>query len=195
MAIYIQEGKFIDYTPGGPVPAGTVVKLGDDYFAVALRDMAANQLGALATSGVFEVDTDVAINAGARVYWDADSKKVGTTPVDDYYFGRAVAAAAGGKVRVFLNEANIGDFTPIAAQSAPVATQAAIDSLTAADPAAISADVTDDTTAELIADVTAIRAEVIKAVADLATLKTAINAAKTDLAAVVAVLKDAAVLE
>ncbi len=69
-ARFIHDGDSIDYTPGAAVAAGDVVVQGD-LIAVAKLDMAAGQLGALATVGVFDVTkatgagTD--ITAGAKL--------------------------------------------------------------------------------------------------------------------------------
>ena len=211
MATYIQQGEFVDYTPSGAgVDAGDVIALGNDFFGVALRDIADGEKGALATGGIFEFVSTGDVAAGALVFWDADNKRVSTVSADNTYIGRASAAAADNKCRVFLNATNIGEFTAITPGTAPVATQTAIEALTAVNPAAITAAnpaeatavVGDSDNTELLADVAAIRAEVVKLVTDLtatraevvklvtdaATLKTAANAAKTDLAAVVAAL-------
>ena len=267
MATYIQQGEFVDYTPSGAgVAAGDVIALGNDFFGVALRDIADGEKGALATGGIFEFVSTGTVAAGALVFWDASNKRVSTAAVSNTYIGRASAAAADNKCRVFLNATNIGEFTAITPGAAPKATQAAIVALTAADPTVDVADptitavdpaemnakdptvvdpVTDtitgtdytgqaaiiklaieaNTTAvkaveaeveKLIDDVTAIRTQLVAAIADLATLrdsdkaiiddvqaietsleagiddlgtlKTAVNAAKTDLAAVVAAL-------
>jgi len=208
MATYIQQGEFVDYTPSGAgLDAGDVVALGNDFFGVALRDIADGEKGALATGGIFEFVSTGDVAAGALVFWDAENERVSTVSADNTYIGRASAAAADNKCRVFLNATNIGEFTAITPGTAPVATQAAIAALTAVNPAAITADnpgeatavVGDDDNTELLADVAAIRAEVVKLVTDLtatraevvklvtdaATLKTAANAAKTDLADVV----------
>ena len=230
MATYIQQGEFVDYTPSGAgVAAGDVVALGDDFFGVALRDIADGEKGALATGGIFEFVSTGTVAAGALVFWDAENKRVSTSSADNTYIGRASAAAADNKCRVFLNATNIGEFTAITPGAAPNATQTAIADLTAAAPAAITAKnpadikaaapaaitaddpgeptatVNDQNNTEILADVAAIRAEVVKLVtgltathaevvnlvADAATLKTAVNAAKTDLAAVVAALPSA----
>lgn len=211
MATYIQQGEFVDYTPSGAgVDAGDVVALGNDFFGVALRDIAAGEKGALATGGIFEFVSTGTVAAGALVFWDAENERVSTAAVNNTYIGRASAAAANNKCRVFLNATNIGEFTAITPGAAPVATQAAIAALTAAAPAAITAANPAEATAavedpdntklladvaairaevvKLVTDLTATRAEVVKLVADAATLKTAANAAKTDLAAVVAAL-------
>lgn len=189
MATYIQQGEFVDYTPSGSgVAAGDVIALGNDFFGVALRDIADGEKGALATGGIFEFVSTGTVAAGALVFWDAENERVSTVSADNTYIGRASAAAADNKCRVFLNATNIGEFTAITPGTAPAPTQTAIEALTAANPAAITAAVADTDNTELLADVAAIRAEVVKLVADAATLKTAVNAAKTDLAAVVAAL-------
>ena len=211
MATYIQQGEFVDYTPSGAgVAAGDVVALGNDFFGVALRDIADGEKGALATGGIFEFASTGEIAAGALVFWDEGNKRVSTAAVNNTYIGRASAAAADNKCRVFLNATNIGEFTAITPGTAPSVTQTKIETLTATAPTAITAKDPGEPTASegdgvnsdmltdlaairtevvaLVANLTATRAEVVKLVADAATLKTAVNAAKTDLAAVVAAL-------
>ena len=189
MATYIQQGEFVDYTPSGAgVDAGDVIALGNDFFGVALRDIADGEKGALATGGIFEFVSTGAVAAGALVFWDADNKRVSTVSADNTYIGRASAAAADNKCRVFLNATNIGEFTAITPGTAPEATQVEIEALTATNPAEATAAAGDSDNTEILADVAAIRAVVGQLVADAATLKTAVNAAKTDLAAVVAAL-------
>ena len=135
MATYIQQGEFVDYTPSGAgVDAGDVVALGNDFFGVALRDIADGEKGALATGGIFEFVSTGSVAAGALVFWDSENKRVSTAAVNNNYIGRASAAAAGNKCRVFLNATNIGKFTVITPGAAPKATQAAIAALTATDP-------------------------------------------------------------
>ena len=211
MATYIQQGEFVDYTPSGAgVAAGDVVALGNDFFGVALRDIADGEKGALATGGIFEFVSTGTVAAGALVFWDASNKRVSTSSADNTYIGRASAAAADNKCRVFLNATNIGEFTAITPGTAPTLTQTKIETLTATAPAAITAGDPGEPTAtagegvnsdmladlaairaevvKLVTNLTATRAEVVKLVADADTLKTAANAAKTDLAAVVAAL-------
>lgn len=189
MATYIQQGEFVDYTPSGAgVAAGDVVALGNDFFGVALRDIADGEKGALATGGIFEFASTGDVAAGALVFWDASNKRVSTDSVNNTYIGRASAAAADNKCRVFLNATNIGKFTAITAGTAPLVTQDAIGDLTATAPDGATAGYDDDDNTKILADVAAIRTVVGQLVADAATLKTAVNAAKTDLAAVVAAL-------
>ncbi len=217
MAIFIQEGVYLDHTPVGALAQGDVVAIEDDFFGVAIAAIAAGVKGALAVQGVFEFDSDGVIAAGALVYWNSGTSKVSATPADNCYIGRAVAAASDDKCRVALNASNIGEFIAITPASAPEATQAAVDAFTAANPAAITAvnpaaataapgdedltkliaDVASIRTqlTAVIADVTAIHTEVVKAVTDFGTTKTALNAAKTDIAAVVSACTTAGVLK
>lgn len=195
MATFIQEGVYLDHTPEAALAQGDVVAIEDDFFGVATSAIAAGVQGALAVQGIFEFVSDGAIAAGALVFWNSETEKVSATPADDCYIGRAVAAAAGNLCRVALNASNIGEFTAIVPASAPAATQAAVDAFTAANPAEITASPEDGDTTELIADITAVRDEVVKLVTDLGTVKTALNAAKTDIAAVVSACTTAGVLK
>lgn len=274
MARFIQEGRSIDYTPQAEVAAGEIVKIGNNFFGVALRGIAAGALGALRVDGVVEAAKGSGtINAGSVCFWDADAENVTTTPVENGYFGRAIEASSGAFVYVLLNGTNIGTVTIPEAQSTPAVTQNAIAALTAVNPTVDAADpsiaavdpaemtakdptvvdpVTDtitgsdytgqaaiiklaieaNTTAvkaveaeleKLIDDVTAVRTQLVAAIADLATLrdsdkaiiddvqaietsleagivdlatlKTSANAAKTDLASVVSGLTTAGLFE
>ena len=66
-AIYVQPGNAIDYTPTADVAAGDVVVLGT-IIGVASYDIAANTLGALNVSGVFDMPkASGAVTAGAAV--------------------------------------------------------------------------------------------------------------------------------
>ena len=53
-AEYVQNGDYLDYTPGSAVSAGDVVVQGD-LIGIAKGDIAADTLGALAVTGVFDV--------------------------------------------------------------------------------------------------------------------------------------------
>ncbi len=97
-AQFIHDGNSIDYTPAAAVTAGDVVVQGE-LVGVAKLDIAANELGALATTGVFDFPkaTGVAsgITAGANVYWDA-TNSVATTNADsgtNKLIGKTIAAA------------------------------------------------------------------------------------------------------
>lgn len=228
MAKLIQQGAQLDYTAGADIALGDVVVFGNNAHGVACAAIANGAKGAISMGGVFEMaKAAVAITAGALLYWNADDKEVQTTPITNRYIGRAAAAAAGSAatVPVILNAPTAATIAVPEAQAAPAVTQAAIVALTAADPTVDAADPTITATApaeataavgdtdntELLADVAAIRTQLVSAIADLATLrdsdkaiiddvqaievsteaviddletlKTAANAAKTDLAA------------
>jgi predicted RecA/RadA family phage recombinase len=72
-AQFIQDGLNIDHSPGSDVIAGDVIVQGD-LIGIAKIDIPANTLGALATTGVFDVPKTTgvgeAIPAGTKVYWD-----------------------------------------------------------------------------------------------------------------------------
>jgi len=108
-AQFIHDGKSIDYTPGADVAAGDVV-VQNDLLGVAKLDIAANTLGALAVTGVFDVPkatgAGTAIGAGAKVYWNATAKQATTTATGNKYLGKTVKAAvdADATVRVRLKQ-------------------------------------------------------------------------------------------
>lgn len=97
LAKYVSEGKSVDYTPATDVDAGAVVVQGD-LVGVAVAAIAANVLGALAVSGVFDIakstGSSSAITAGSKIYWDAASQVATVTAGDNKYVGKAVAAAS-----------------------------------------------------------------------------------------------------
>lgn len=94
-------GDVIDYTPGSQVYGGDVV-LVDNIPLIALEDIAATELGALATEGVFKVPKKTgAWTLGLPVYWDPtgdpDGGTAGTgawSQVPNGYFGGYATAAA-----------------------------------------------------------------------------------------------------
>lgn len=98
MATLLQEGRLIDYTPSSAVAAGDVVVQGE-MIGIAVRPIAANELGALAVEGVFdfpkETGVGAAILAGARVYWDvaAGEAKNDAEAGANAIVGKAVLAA------------------------------------------------------------------------------------------------------
>jgi predicted RecA/RadA family phage recombinase len=100
-AQYIQGADVVDYTPDADVAAGAVVVLGD-LVGVAKHDIKANQLGALAIEGVFDMvkASATVITLGASVYWDATNSVVVTTATGNKYLGRAILAAASGETVV-----------------------------------------------------------------------------------------------
>ena len=108
-AQFIHDGKSIDYTPGADVAAGDVV-VQNDLLGVAKLDIAANTLGALAVTGVFDVPkatgAGTAIGAGAKVYWNATAKQATTTATGNKYLGKTIKAAvdADATVRIRLEQ-------------------------------------------------------------------------------------------
>jgi len=95
-AVFVHEGDMIDYTPSSDVSAGDVV-VQNDLVGIALQDIPANTLGALAVRGVFQMPkatgAGTAIPAGSKVYWDATNQQVTTDSTDNTYLGKTVAAA------------------------------------------------------------------------------------------------------
>ena len=110
-AIFVHDGKQIDYTPSADVAAGAVVVL-NDLIGITKQPIAANQLGALAVDGVFDVPkasgVSTAIAAGKTVYWDvADQEaKEDSESGANKLLGKTVLAAADGDelVRVRLDQ-------------------------------------------------------------------------------------------
>ena len=69
-AAFVHDAEVIDYTPVSAVAAGDVIEVGSIPF-VATHDIAAAALGALATTGAFDVNKDAStFTAGDAVYWD-----------------------------------------------------------------------------------------------------------------------------
>lgn len=91
---YRQLGDIIDYTPGSAVLAGTVYVIGTTIVTIVPRDIAADEKGATATRGVFNVPKDNSdVSAGDALYWDADGSPVGGTALSG-----AFTKTAGGNV-------------------------------------------------------------------------------------------------
>ena len=107
MAVFVQEGAAVDYTPGADTPAGSVVVQGD-LVGVVKHDIPANKLGAISVEGVFDIDKDSAtvVAAGDKVYWDAVASKAVITATGNKLLGKAVSAAGNGltSVRVRLSQ-------------------------------------------------------------------------------------------
>jgi len=105
----VSHGSYVDYKPTAAVAAGTVVVQGD-LVGIATRAIEANQLGALAVVGVFDLAKVGATTfaAGAKVYWD-DTNNVAVTSDGggaNKFVGKAIQAAASGAatVRVLLSQ-------------------------------------------------------------------------------------------
>jgi predicted RecA/RadA family phage recombinase len=97
IATFVHDGGAIDYTPSADVAAGEVVVLAD-LVGVTKIDIAANKLGALHVTGVYDVPkasgAGTGIGNGVSVYWDATAKQATATPGSRPLLGQTVAAAA-----------------------------------------------------------------------------------------------------
>ncbi len=107
LATFVQSSDTIDYIPPADLAAGSVVVIGS-LVAISKRNLRADNLGALSTTGTFDVTkAPVAITAGSRLYWDSvhqyasPDSQGGTLPE----MGLAVqdAANTANLVRMILN--------------------------------------------------------------------------------------------
>jgi predicted RecA/RadA family phage recombinase len=94
-ATFVQDGKYIDHTPGSALASGDVV-VQVDLVGVVLRPLAAGELGALAVDGIFDFtkNTGVAYTVGTILYWDDTNNVVTTTATGNKQIGKVVRAAA-----------------------------------------------------------------------------------------------------
>ena len=104
IAVFVQEGFTIDYTPVADVAAGAVIDLGA-FVGMALRDIPANTLGALVTyqGPVFDFlkYANEVIAFGDSVYWDAGTGTVSKTiAYSEARIGHCILDAAAGDARV-----------------------------------------------------------------------------------------------
>lgn len=95
MGAKVSDGGVWDYTPGSAVAAGDVVVMADTV-GIAHRPIAANTLGSVAVSGVFNLAKGAgAISQGAAIYWDTATSAVSTSSgAGKVLAGKAAAAAA-----------------------------------------------------------------------------------------------------
>ena len=115
---FVQDGDYLDYTPGAAVDAGDVVVVGD-IVGVAKVAIPANTLGAIAVTGVYDVpkqaSAGVAFNAGDLVYWNQTDERAETTSGSNTrkLMGHATTAAvnAAATVRVRLVPSTAGTTT------------------------------------------------------------------------------------
>lgn len=76
---YRHYGDTLDYTPGSAVLAGTVYVIGN-IVTIVPKDIAADEKGATATRGVFNVPKDNSdVSAGDTLYWNSTGDPVGGT--------------------------------------------------------------------------------------------------------------------
>lgn len=144
-ATRVQQGDSIDYTPGSAVAAGAVVATGTGT-AIAPSAIAANTLGSLQKTGVFDVvKATGAIAIDQPVFWNAAGDPVGgtagsgaatTTAKGMKFLGIAVAAAASGDATVRVRKVDglairYGQHTTVAASDTVVTGLAVVVSVVA----------------------------------------------------------------
>ena len=106
MKNYIQSGDAIDAAPPYTVASGGGALIGPGLFGIAANDTASGTVSSFRIVGVYELaKANVAIGAGARVYWDDAARVLTTAAAGNSYVGAAVqaAAVANTRVRVRLN--------------------------------------------------------------------------------------------
>ena len=157
-ASYVQRGEYIDVVPENDVKAGDIVVRGR-LVGVSKLDIKAGTLGALATTGVYDVAKgETAFAAGDKVYWNASEGKAAAE--GGVLLGLCVqdADASASTVRVILRGGcggagnaggNAGE-----AQSAPSAAIADVVLRSVTEGGAWSGG---DANANLVADLTGIR--------------------------------------
>lgn len=100
---YVQEGRYIDYTPSGAVTSGELLEIGSLYGVAMAASTGATQPVSVALEGVYEVPkttgAGTALTVGAPAYFDASA--AGSVNGDDEsaantLCGYAVEAAADG---------------------------------------------------------------------------------------------------
>ena len=103
LAVFVSEGRAIDYTPTTDVAAGDVVVQGE-LVGIAKRPIPANTPGALAITGVFDMPKATGagsgLAAGIEAFWDVANKVVTATAQNNAFLGKTVRAAADTDVTV-----------------------------------------------------------------------------------------------
>jgi predicted RecA/RadA family phage recombinase len=94
VAVFIQEGAAVDYTPSVNTSAGSVIVQGD-LVGIVKHDIRTGALGSIAVEGVFDIDKDdeTVFAAGDLVYWDATAGQAVTTALGNKLLGKAIADA------------------------------------------------------------------------------------------------------
>ena len=104
-AVLVQRGESVDFTPSRDVPAVEVLVFGG-LPGVVKTAVKAGSLGALALTGVYDVEKDgLAVAAGDRLFWDAEHKVATPAAADGVFLGLAAAnaPATAPRARVILN--------------------------------------------------------------------------------------------
>lgn len=137
--VYRTYGDTVPYVPGSLVLAGTVHLIGTTIVTIVPKDITADEDGATAMRGVFNVPKDNSdVAAGDALYWNATGDPVGgtagsgafTKTVSTNVFGGIALEAAGttvGDVDMFLRSIDgtvPGAFGPISAGTAAAANSA-----------------------------------------------------------------------
>lgn len=121
-ATWVAEGDAIDYTPGVAVGAGSVV-VQNGMLGIANLDIEANQLGALHTKGVYDIEKETgAVVAGQDVFYKTAGDPVSgtagsgaaSTSGAGVYAGKATQAAAANDTHVRVRLAGTRPETPLA---------------------------------------------------------------------------------
>ena len=105
MAVFVQRGETVDFTPSRDVDAGEVLVFGG-LPGVVKTHVKAGALGALALTGVYDVEKDAfAVSAGDRLFWDDARHLATTTAAGGVFLGLAAAnsPASSPRARVILN--------------------------------------------------------------------------------------------
>ena len=103
-AVFVQRGESVDFTPSRDVAAGEVLVFGG-LPGVVKTAVKASSLGALALTGVYDVEKDgIAVAAGDRLFWN-ETKKLATPEADGVFLGLAAAnsPASSPRARIILN--------------------------------------------------------------------------------------------
>ena len=110
-ASFVQLGQAIDFVPSRDIAAGEILVCNGMAGVVKIL-VRAGELGALHLSGVYDVDkADGAVQAGDKMYYDADAGTATTDPAGGVYLGVAALSSPVGaaKARVILNFGHPGD--------------------------------------------------------------------------------------
>lgn len=96
-ATFYQEGHYVDYTPSSDVSAGDVV-VQSTLVGVATADIDADVLDAIRVDGVWKFPkssgTSTSIDAGDKVYWDADNEVMTETSAGNTAAGVCIEDAS-----------------------------------------------------------------------------------------------------
>ncbi|HEV7453817.1 MAG TPA: DUF2190 family protein [Candidatus Saccharimonadales bacterium] len=98
MAVFVQDGDCIDYTPTADVASGDVVIV-NNIIAVATSQILNGKLGAVQMTGVFDFAKATAATdngaVGTNWYWDNTAFKATKTATGNILIGVSVPSAAG----------------------------------------------------------------------------------------------------